>query len=407
MRILLVNKFWKPVGGVEEHAFVVKAWLESLGHQVIPFAMQDDDNLPSPCARFFPSPVEFRGGGAGGKARAALRATLGIETTRQLRRLLAEVPVDAVHVLHAYHQLGTTFLRLLKERGIPTIVSLHDYKIGCPSYRLFSDATEEICTICLDRPSGFLWAPAVTRCWDGSRSGGAMLTAEALVARFARTYRAAGAVIVLNELQRRAVTRAGVDPARIHKVPHFIDVDSYPSPRREPYALYVGRLVPEKGVGDAIRACGEVGARLRVLGDGRLRPELEALAAAVGADVEFAGQVPQQQVIEEMRRAAVLLVPSVWHEVSALVITQAIAAHLPVVATGTGGTPDLIGDGRGFLYSPGDVTELARLVSSVLADGGLGRRAATRAAEYARTDLTEARWAERLRAVYAAVGVTL
>src|SRR6185437_7271716 len=86
------------------------------------------------------------------------RATFGLETVRKLDRLLRDQHIDAAHVVHGYHQLGTSFLRLLERRGIPTVLSLHDYKLGCPSYRLFDDRRQEICTKCIDHRSGFLWA---------------------------------------------------------------------------------------------------------------------------------------------------------------------------------------------------------------------------------------------------------
>ena len=79
----------------------------------------------------------------------------GVETVRKLDRLLRDEKIDAAHVVHGYHQLGTSFLRLLERRGIPTVLSLHDYKLGCPSYRLFDDRTQSICTKCLDHPTGF------------------------------------------------------------------------------------------------------------------------------------------------------------------------------------------------------------------------------------------------------------
>ncbi|HEX8771203.1 MAG TPA: glycosyltransferase, partial [Acidimicrobiales bacterium] len=120
MRILLVNKFWWRKGGVEDHAFMLKRVFEERGHEVVPFAMADAANRPTTYDNYFPSQVEFRTGGVKQKASAAMRATLGWETIRNLRHLLDDVSIDAAHVLHAYHQLGTTFLRLLERRGIPT-----------------------------------------------------------------------------------------------------------------------------------------------------------------------------------------------------------------------------------------------------------------------------------------------
>jgi len=408
MRILLVNKFWYPKGGVEIHCFWVQEMFEKLGHEVIPFAMADEQNVPSPASDYFPSTVEFRGGGISERLRSAGRATFGMQTVRNLDRLLRDQHIDAAHVVHGYHQLGTSFLRLLERRGVPTVLSLHDYKLGCPSYRLFDDHRQVICTKCIDHRTGFLWAPAATGCWDDSRAGGLLLGAEALVTKMTRAYvRGPGAVIILNEVQRRVVQSAGVDPAKVHKVIHAVEVEAPPTAARDDHALFVGRLAVEKGVADAIEACARVGMRLVVLGEGPLRATLEELAQERGADVEFRGQVSQDEVLDEMRRARLLLVPSLWHEVLALVIVQAIAANLPVVATEAGGNPDLLGDGRGFLYPPGDVAALTATLAAIAGDPACATAAAQAAATWAKTELTEERWIDRMRAVYATVGCTL
>jgi glycosyltransferase involved in cell wall biosynthesis len=165
--------------------------------------------------------------------------------------------------------------------------------------------------------------------------------------------------------------------------------------------------VPEKGVADAVRACAMAGVPLKVLGDGRLRGELEELAASLDADVEFLGHVSQDTVTEHLRTAGVAIVPSIWHEVSALVLTQSMSAHTPVIATDTGGTAELVGDGRGFLYPPGDIARLAELVRTVIDRPELGRETAARAAAFARTERTKERWLQRMRGAYAMVGLDL
>jgi glycosyltransferase involved in cell wall biosynthesis len=123
--------------------------------------------------------------------------------------------------------------------------------------------------------------------------------------------------------------------------------------------------------------------------------------------VEFLGFVPQESVLEHMREASMMVMPSTWHEVSALVLTQSMSTHLPAIATATGGSPELIGDGRGFLYDVGDIGQLAALMRTVIDDPQLARATAARAAEFARTELTYDRWVERMRAAYARVGVSL
>lgn len=408
MRILVAHKAWRPIGGVEDHMFQVVRLLERRGHEVIPFSTAHEANLPTPYDRYFPDDVDFRGGSVAGRAHAAGRALVGWAATRRLEALLDAEPIDAAYVLHVYHQLGTTVLPLLRRRGVPILLSLHDYKLGCPSYRLFDERTGRICTQCLDRAHAYLWAPAARRCWGGSALGGLALSAEAATTRLTRAYRCADIVLVVNELLRHGVIRAGVDPSRIRMLPHPVALPGTPPPR-EPgqWALYVGRLVPEKGVDVLVRAAAGSGVPVRVVGDGRSAGDLRALRDRLGAPVTFVGALGRAGVEGEMRRAAMLVVPSVWHEIWGLVINEAIANRLPVVASAVGAIPGILGQGRGVLVPPGDAEALGGAMARLLVDPRQGEQAAERAWDFAAAELTPAQWVSRLEAAFAEVGVTL
>jgi glycosyltransferase involved in cell wall biosynthesis len=380
-----------------------------LGHEVIPLAMQDPGNLPSAYEKYFVSPVEFRNGPAASRIQGVGRAAFGLGTIKAVRALLREERIDAAHVLHAYHQLGMSFMLQLRRRGIPTLLSLHDYKIGCPSYRFFSDADEQICTRCLDHRSGFLWAPAVTRCWNSSVTAGGMLTIEATVNKALGSYRnGPGAVVVLNAMQERAVAAAGVRRERVHRIPHFLDLPPAPHPtdprRRE--VLYVGRLVPEKGVAVLIEACARANLPLVIIGGGREEASLRALAASQGTDVTFRGEQDRESVRQAMMTSAVLAVPSVWHEVSPLVVLEAIAAGCPVVGSDVGGMPELIGAGRGVLVPPGAADDWARSLAMIVDQPGLADEVSTNAREFAAREWTRDAWIRRLSDAYVTAGAS-
>jgi glycosyltransferase involved in cell wall biosynthesis len=215
-------------------------------------------------------------------------------------------------------------------------------------------------------------------------------------------------VMTVNELQTVGVRRMGVPAERIFVVPHFAEVDvNGPMAAAEGHVLYVGRLAPEKGVDVLIRACAERGLPLRVVGDGRMRDELERLARALDVEVSFVGTVSSAVVAEEMRRATVLCVPSIWHEVWGLVVNEAWDAGLPVVGTEVGGLADLLRDDRGVIVPPGDVDALATALGTLVADPT--RRAAIvgRARTWAAAELGRDRFVDRLKAVYRSIGVEL
>ena len=402
MRILLVHKFWTPSGGVEEHCRSLTEFLSREGHEVVPFGMADPENEPALPEERRVSAVSFQGGGLRERSRAAARACLGLETRRKIAHLLANEQIDVAHVVHAYHQLGMTFMPLLRRRGIPTIVDLHDYKLGCPRYLLFDDSADAACTTCVDHKGAWAWAPTLRRCWNGSRASGAMLSAEALSAKVTRAYTAADRVLVRNELQRKAAIHSGVAAERVRVIPNWVaDSPAASDHAAGDHVLFVGRLVREKGVHTLIEAARDLGAPIRVLGDGPMRADLEALAAGAGADIAFLGWKDHEEVLAELRTARALVVPSVWPEVFPLVICEAFSAGVPVIGSDTGGISDLLAEERGFLFPAGDADRLNALLQEVVGDPASATERAANAREYSRRALSYERWREQYLDVYA------
>jgi hypothetical protein len=127
MRVLLLNRYWKPFGGVEQVVLETIRVLEDRGHEVVTFAMEAPGNWPSPYERYFASNVEFHDGGLRERLRGVRRAVFGSDARAALGRLLDDVPVDVAHAFGIYHHLGTGLLVELRRRKVPTSLSLHDY----------------------------------------------------------------------------------------------------------------------------------------------------------------------------------------------------------------------------------------------------------------------------------------
>lgn len=400
MRVLLVNKFWYPVGGVEEHCLQIVDLLTEHGHDVVRFGMADEKNDPVLPPEQTVTAVNFREGALPHRISSVGRAVFGLQTRKRMGELLDRQRIDVAHVTGVYHQLGMTFISMLRRRGVPVLLDLHDYKAGCPSYRLFDERVGRVCTVCLDRPSGWAWAPSVRGCWGGSHMGGLFLSAEAATARITRAYRDADCVVVLNDLQRRAVLQAGVPETRVRMIPNWVATGEPQKRHAERHVLFVGRFAPEKGVDVLIQAAARGGVAVRVAGDGRLRKDLEDLAVAEGADVTFLGWCDRQTLAEELCTAAALVVPSIWPEVFALVICEAFGAGVPVIGTNLGGTADLLDGNRGFTYEPHDVDALATLLRRVIDDPSEADARANLARDFAAKEMTRQRWSERFAEAY-------
>ncbi|HET7486945.1 MAG TPA: glycosyltransferase family 4 protein [Acidimicrobiales bacterium] len=144
------------------------------------------------------------------------------------------------------------------------------------------------------------------------------------------------------------------------------------------HLAYVGRLVTEKGVWtllDALRRLDRP-VVLDVVGEGPLaEPLKDAVAATPHLCVQLHGYLPPTGVRDVLARSAALVVPSLWEEPLGLVVLEAMACGVPVVATAVGGIPEIVQDGRnGLLVEPGDGAALAHAMERVLAEPGLRQR---------------------------------
>jgi glycosyltransferase involved in cell wall biosynthesis len=141
--------------------------------------------------------------------------------------------------------------------------------------------------------------------------------------------------------------------------------------------VFAGRVVPAKGATVLIRAAKRVQGEFVICGDGRQLAALRRLARRLGvADrVRFTGWLPPEELADELARASVVVIPSVWPEPFGLIGIEAHAAGRPVIASATGGVGDWLQDGvSGLMVEPGDARALARALTELLADPERQRR---------------------------------
>jgi glycosyltransferase involved in cell wall biosynthesis len=368
MRIALVGPYSSPgraIGGVESSFQNLLAGLASLGDlelDVLTFTQPDTPEL---------------GGDANGIRVHRLTApkrfnnlTFYRGSRRALGRALEELRPE---IVHAQDALGHGYVCLRTARDAPVVVSVHgivrETRNSLSSSRdrfqatLAGVAVERYCV----RHAGYLLQPTrYPQEYFGAEIGGQIVDVGNAVAD------------ALFELE----------PA--------------PEPGR---VLYAGGITRGKRVLDLVEALARVpGAQLRLAG-GAPDP---AYAAAVAERIRelqlegrnaLLGQLDTERMLDEYRRAAVLVLPSA-QETSPMVIAEAMAAGVPVVATRVGGVPYLVDEGRtGFLVEVGDINALAQRVADLLGDER-ARRSFAAAARSRAEQFRAASVAARVRTVY-------
>ncbi|MGG5258053.1 glycosyltransferase [Phycicoccus avicenniae] len=408
MRILHVNKFLYRRGGAEGYLLDLSELQRAAGHDVEYWGMDHPDNLPGlPLADTFAPHVELEPapGGLAGLA-ASARMVWSPASGRGLARALDRFRPDVVHFHNVYHQLSPSVLRPVRARGITSVMTLHDYKLACPSYQMLSHGA--VCERCV---GGSTLNAVRERCKSGSLGASAVLALESGLHRRLHAYDAVDRFVSPSHFLREVMVRAGMAPERIVTLANVVsggEEAPVPSPPAGPGAgarfVFAGRLSPEKGVDTLVRAVGGApdGIGLDVAGDGPSRAELEALAAQVAPGrVHFHGRLDKAQVADLVRRSVAMVVPSRWYENQPMTILEAFAAATPVVATDLGGMPELVRDGvEGHLVPPNDAEALARVLGGLAADPDGARAMGSRARERFTAEFTGEVHLAGLAAVY-------
>jgi glycosyltransferase involved in cell wall biosynthesis len=332
MRILQLHTLYREPGGEDAVVHAEAELLRRVGHEVVQYHARN--------------PM-----GSVGAASALAFSPWNPLAARSVRRVAERVQPDVAHVHNTWYALSPAVLPALRRTGVPVIMTLHNYRLMCANAQLFRDIG--ICEECVGSSP---WSGVRHRCYRGSTALSVPAAGTiALHRRLGTWRRQVDLFLALSQFARTRFIRAGIPPERIQIKPNFV-VD--PGPRIIPAGqsatvLYVGRLSREKGVDKLLEAwqlLGETPLELAIIGDGPLRVELEGRAVP---GIRFEGRLGPEDVRRRMLAARVLVLPSVWYEGQPMAVLEALAAGLPVLASGLGGMPEVLGQvGTEWLVPP-------------------------------------------------------
>ncbi|MFF1304688.1 glycosyltransferase [Streptomyces sp. NPDC058307] len=284
--------------------------------------------------------------------------------TELTARLRTERP-DIVHIHNVFPLLSPSVLAACADAGVPAVATLHNYTQVCPPGTLQRDGRP--CTDCV----GSTPLPAVRHgCYRGSRLATVPL-AVSLSANRRRWWSGVERFFCISAAQRDVLVHAGMPAERLAVKHNFVpDPDARRTDAGE-HLLYLGRLAEAKGVRllmaawDEIAASGGVGVPLVIAGTGPLEAEVTAWAAGRD-DVRYVGLYDTADCQKAIARSVAVVAPSTWLEAFGLVVVEAMAAGVPVVAAGHGAFVELVEDGvTGLLHEPGESASLASCIRRI------------------------------------------
>jgi glycosyltransferase involved in cell wall biosynthesis len=340
-RVLQVHTRYRQAGGEDEVVAAEKRLLEEAGLSVGQVLF---DNPKPGGSRFSPAPLS-----------QSIAAVWSRGAARRVRDAIKANQSQIVHVHNTFIAASPSVYGAAASCGVPVVQTLHNYRLVCPAATVYRDGHP--CEDCVGR--AIPWPAIVHACYRGSRPQSAVVAATLAVHRARGTYtRRIAAYLALTRFQRDLLVRGGLPADRVEVVPNFLEPDPGVTGDRREGFLFAGRLAEEKGVAALLGAAALAPGLVRVAGQGPLSSLVVAAAAA--GDVEALGQLDKNAVLNQLRRATAMVLPSVWYEGFPVSVLEAFATGTPVIASRTGSLAEVIEDGvTGILANPGDAQDLA------------------------------------------------
>ena len=347
MRILSIHNRYLIRGGEDESRESEERLLKEKGNQVDIY--EENNNRVAEI----------------GKIRVALRTVWSTESYQIVRQKLTENSYNIVHVQNFFPLISPSVYYAANKQGVPVVQTLRNYRLLCANSYFFRD--QKVCEDCLGKI--IPWPGVVHGCYRDSKAASLVVVAMQTFHRAISTWKKmVNLYIALTDFTRQKFIQAGLPAEKIVVKPNFVYPDPGMGEGNGNYALFIGRLSPEKGLDTLLEAWQLLAGKipLKIIGDGPLSDKVQEAATKLPY-VEWLGRLPIQEVYNLIGEAKFLIFPSQWYETFGRVAIEAFAKGTPVIASNLGNMSSLIESGRtGFHFRPGDPNDLAAQVEYAL-----------------------------------------
>ncbi len=351
MKIVLLHNYYRQSGGEDVVVRSEKELLISRGHHVVLVAAHNHaiKSIWDKIETFYHAPYSR-------------------DRSRCLERFFSIYKPDLVHVHNFFPLLTPSVYDACRAAGIPVVQTLHNYRMICPNALLLRSGK-----ICEDCVTASAYHAVLHGCYRNSRVGSLMLARMIEFHRKMQTWqRKVDRFIVLTEFARKKFIEGGFPRSKLVVKPNFYQLPvSGPTVRFRTESsgggLFVGRLSREKGLLCLARAWEDLTLPIRIIGTG---PMFKELKSDFSGSFEFLGQLDHKRICYEMARADFLIFPSETYEAFGLVLIEAMAHGLPVIASRLGSMLEIVEDGvTGLHFTGGDPQDLAAKVKWLWSHG--------------------------------------
>lgn len=380
MKILLVHNTYQYAGGEDRVVDAELKLLEEKDNDVRKVTVSNDSIK-----------------GIKEKIKTAVFLSFSKDGRELIKNHISAFGPDVVHVHNFFPLLTPSIFYACQDAGVPVVHTLHNYRLICPSALLMADGRIYEKSI---RKSAYWAVPK--KVYRNSYLG------TLAVAHMVEHHKKRGTwrnkvdrFIALTQFSKTKFVEAGFPDQKIMVKPNFV-ADPKMGGSQSPIttrkgALFVGRLSAEKGLRTLIQAWENIDYPLKIAGTGPLARGLNC----VPQHVQMLGQVDSETVRELMGRSAFLVMPSEWYEGFPMVLVEAFAHGLPVIASGLGSIAEIVDNKtNGLHFTVGDSKDLADKVRWLIRNPAVCRQMQNNARRSYLDKYTPERNYEQLLTIY-------
>lgn len=345
MKILLSHNRYQQPGGEDAVVRRERALLIAGGNTVVEYSRDND---------------EIRHYGRFSKATLGARTVWAWDTYSQLRSLFRREKFDLAHFHNTFPLISPAAYYACRHSGVPVVQSLDNPRLFCPAATCCRASTT--CQQCLGKT--FPWPSVLHGCYRRSRLQTAAVATMIAVHKMLKSWtRMVDRYMVATDFYRRKFVEAGLPADKVVVKPHFVE-DPGVRQRTGDYALFIGRLAPEKGVPTLLAAWKSLdGIPLKIRGEGPLTANVSE--ASRTSAVQLVGRLDRSELTRLLQGARFLVWPSEgYYETFGCVAAEAFACGVPVLASATGMMDQMVTNGHtGLTFRPSDPQDLAAKVT--------------------------------------------
>lgn len=279
-----------------------------------------------------------------------LQLPFNLQSYFKTKSKLASFRPDIVHIHNLHFGGSASVIYAIKRSKIPFVITIHNYRLLCPSGILFHNGKLFLDSL----HQNFPWKAVKMGVYKNSKLITFWLGLSMFVQKKMGTWKIPNRYIVLSGHAKRLFqnSQLGLSAKQILIKPNFVSVTIQEGRQREDCFLYVGRLSEEKGLMLLLSVFSSCPYKIKIAGDGPLKEEVQRYSSKY-PNIEFLGILNKTAIFTLLQTCSALVFPSVWFEGMPLTIIEAFANGLPVLASKLGAMETMVTpEYNGLLFEP-------------------------------------------------------